>query len=111
MIFDITISDGSTSVSASLTYRRWVPGRDSWVFSGGSGLAGVSETDWEVVKAAGQVNMFADFSGSTEQLLFYLTGFGSLGHDPAVGDDGPGLYSGPPALLGNVVSWEITNIR
>ena len=111
MIFDLTISDGSSSVSVSLTYRRWIPGRDPWAFSGGTGLAGVSATDWEVVKAAGRVNMFANFSGSTEQLLFFLTGFGSLAHDPAIGDTGDGLYSGPSGLFGNVITWEITNIR
>jgi hypothetical protein len=124
MIYDIIIDDGSTddidgtatSVFVSLTYRRWVPGRDPWAFKGAA-LGGVSDSDWEIIKATGLINMFANFSGQTEAGLLSLYSFGNLSHDPTIGDTGSGLYIGPPGSFGQTdsnsgaIRWKLLNVR
>ena len=111
----MTISDGAAaSVAIILNYRPWVPGNDPWSFNG-PGILGVTPIDFAYVKAAGQANLFANFSGSNG-ILITLQGFGGLSHDWTKGDTGVGLYNGPPGTLGQAgaqgwIQWSIDDIQ
>src|SRR3712207_2198188 len=91
----VTIADtGNANALIALEYRSWVPGKDPWRFSGGSGIAGVEPTDWDYEQDAAKATLFAKFNQKEQELMTFELFLG-IGTQPKIGAESDGTYRGP----------------